>query len=129
MDLNDILANIEDQERGREFELRHPVSGAPTGIKFRIAGPDSRTANRARIAMVDELAEIARPDGTVSAHDRQHVRINALARVVLGWNLTEGGEPLPFTHRNVVRVLTNVPWIHEQVDAFADDRSTFRESA
>lgn len=126
MDLTDILSNIEDQDRGREFELVDPVSGKPIGIKFRVAGPDSATQRRARLRLVDDLAELADLDGSISAAAREKARINSLARCVLGWEITEDGQPVLFSHSAVVRVLTAAPWVQAQVDAFASDRAAFR---
>ena len=48
MELNEIVADAADQDRGREFQLADPVTGQPTGIKLRIAGPDSATQARAQ---------------------------------------------------------------------------------
>lgn len=125
-DLRAIALDAEDQDRGREFELRDPVTGEATGLKFRIAGPDSRTQRRAQLALFDELAELAGPDGRVAAADRAQARIRCLARCVLGWMVVEDGEPVPFSFEAVVRVLTMAKWVQVQVDAFADDRAASR---
>lgn len=127
--LEDIIANIADQDKGKEFELVDPVDGKPTGIKFRVAGPDSETQHRARLALTDELAEMADDRGRVTAEQRERARINSLARCVLGWTIEENGKPIPFIHKNVVRVLMAGTWIQQQVDAFASDRAAFREVA
>lgn len=126
MTLEDIIANIADQDKGKEFELVDPVDGKPTGIKFRVAGPDSETQHRARLALTDELAEMADDTGRVTAAQRERARINSLARCVLGWSIEENGKPIPFNHKNVVRVLMAGTWIQQQVDAFASDRAAFR---
>ncbi|WP_202881064.1 hypothetical protein [Sinorhizobium medicae] len=123
-DLDDILANIEDQDRGSEMELRNPATGQPTGLKLTVAGPDSLTQRRSRLQMSDELAEIARADGTVSAEEREKAAIASLARCVLRWKVVHGGRELPCTHANIVRLLS-VAWVREQVDAFAGDRANF----
>lgn len=128
MQLNDILSDAEDQDRGRWFDLRDPVTGEATGIRLRLAGPDSATQARARLKMVDELAEAADDDGRVSAEAREKCRLNSLARCVLGWEIEEDGAPVPFTHKNVVRLLRAAAWVHAQVDAFAGDRAAFREA-
>ena len=125
MDLNDILANAEDQEKGRWFELHDPVSGAPTGIKLKIAGPDSATQRRVQLAIFDEIAEVADVDGRVSAEARQRVKLNGLARCILDWEITEDGEPIPFNHKNVLRLLTAAEWIYEQADIFAGRREPY----
>jgi hypothetical protein len=123
MDLSSIAANVEDQDRGAWFDLLDPVDGRPTGIRFRVAGPDSDTQRRAQLRLVDELAELAGPDGRVSAEHREKARLAALARCVLGWELQEDGQPVPFSHANVLRVLRMARWIHAQVDGFAADRA------
>lgn len=126
MDLSDVLANNIDQDQGRMLELVDPVEGTPTGMKFWIVGPDSETAHRARIAMMDELVEMARPDGTVSAADRETARLNCLARHVLRFEITEDGQALPFSHKMMVRILRAGTWMQTQIDAFAADRANFR---
>lgn len=128
MQLDEILANVADQDKGRELEILDPVEGKLTGIKFRVAGPDSETQHRARIALADELADMADADGRVSAEHREKARLNCLARCVLGWTIKEDGKPVPFSHANVVRVL-RVQWVQQQVDAFASDRACFRPEA
>lgn len=128
MTLEDILANVADQDRGKEFEIADPVTGQPTGIKLWIVGPDSETAHRARLALSDELAEMADHDGRVSAENREKARLNCLARHVIRWEITEAGEPVPFNHKNVLRLL-KVSWCAEQVDSFAGNRAAHREVA
>lgn len=128
MQLNDILANAEDQDRGQWFDLLDPVTGEPTGLRLRLAGPDSATQARARLRMVDELAEAADDDGRVSAEAREKCRLNSLARCVLGWEVSEDGQPLPFTHANILRLLRAAAWVHQQVDAMAGNRAAFMEA-
>ncbi len=125
MTLDDVLSNVADQDRGRELVVADPWTGKPTGIRFRIAGPDSDVQHRARIQMMDELAEAARPDGTVSAEARETARLNCLAKSVLLMEIEEDGKPVAMSHKNVLRVLRAGTWIQAQVDAFAGDRSRF----
>ena len=125
MQLNDIHAHAADQDKGKWFDLVDPVEGRPTGIRLLMAGPDSATQRRAELALVDELAMLADGDGRVSAENREKARLNCLARCVLGWEIEEGGEPVPFTHGNVLRLLTSARWVREAVDGFAGDRAAF----
>lgn len=124
MNASEVFATVEDSDRGAEIELRHPVSGAPTGMKLTLAGPDSRTQRSARLTMADELAEVARADGTISAEDRERAAVASLARCVLRWEITEGGQALPLTHAHAVRLLS-VAWVREQCDGFAGNRANF----
>ena len=129
MQLDDIISDIADQERGQEFEIVDPVEGKPTGIKFRLAGPDSETQRKARLRLADDLTEMADENGRVTAENRERARIASLARCVLGWTIKEAGSPVPFNHANVVRVLSAALWLQQQVDAFASDRAAFRGDA
>lgn len=128
MTLDEIMANISDQDRGREFELADPVEGTPTGIKLWIVGPDSETAHRARLALADELAEMADAEGKVTAEQREKARLNCLARHVIRWKIEEDGKPVPFNTKNLLRLL-RVHWAQEQIDAFAADRAAHRGDA
>lgn len=125
MTLDDILANVADQDRGRPLSILDPWSGKPVGMTWYIAGPDSDTQRRARIEMMDELADRAEPDGTVTGENREKARLNALAKSVLRWDMEGGQEPVAFSHKNVLRFLRAGTWLQAQVDAFAGDRSKF----
>ncbi len=129
MDLNDIRNFSADQESGTWCDLADPVTGAVTGIRLKIAGPDSETQNRARLTLADDLAEAADHEGRVSAEMRERVRIDSLARCILDWECAEAGAPLPFTRANVVRLLRAAHWVQAQVDAIASDRSIHRKGS
>jgi hypothetical protein len=129
MQLDDIRANVIDQDKGRWLDIRNPWTGDKIAMRFRIAGPDSAMQRAARIAMMDELAEMSQPDGTVSAGAREIARINCLARCVLDWEVADNGESLACEHKHIVRVLRSALWLEAQVDAFAGDRQNFRPRA
>jgi hypothetical protein len=125
MTLDEVLNNVRDQDKGKEFELVDPVTGEPTGIRLWIVGPDSETSHRARLALSDELAEVADSNGRVTAEQRERARLHCLAAHVLRWEIIEDGKPVPFSTANVLRLL-KVTWCQEQVDAFAADRAAHR---
>ena len=127
MDLNDIRAGVADHDKGRWFTLQDPVSGEPTGIRLKISGPDSATQRRAELEMTDRLAEMAGPDGRISARDRETARLETLAACVLGWSVLEDGQPVPFNTANVLRLLRMAKWVEIQIDNFAGDRAAFRD--
>lgn len=129
MQLDDIRAFSADQERGAWLDLLDPVTGRSTGIRFKLAGPDSETQNRARLRLADDLSDVADADGRVSAEARERARLDSLARCILDWEISEGDEPLPLTHANAVRVLRASNWLQAEVDAFASSRVHFRKDA
>lgn len=124
MQLNDVLNNAIDQDKGRVLDLADPFSGELTGMKLWIVGPDSDTARRAALALSDELVALADDDGRVSAEHREKARINALAKHVLRWDVTEDGKAVPFNTKNILTLL-RVNWVQAQVDGFAGDRRNF----
>ena len=128
-DLAEVMADVADQDRGQWFDLVDPVTGEETRMRFRMAGPDSATQHRAQLALADELADLAGPDGRVSAAHREAARLRCLAACVLGWEIVQDGAAVPFSQANVIRVLKLAKWIHVQVDGFAADRAAFRSVA
>ncbi|MBB3289899.1 MULTISPECIES: hypothetical protein [unclassified Rhizobium] len=129
MDLSDILSNVVDQDKGRRMEIVNPWTGDGTGIFFVVAGPDSQAQRNARIAMMDELAEMADDEGKVSSEARETARINSLARCCLRMEIEEDGKQIPSNHKNIVRVLKAAAWLQAQVDTFAADRRKFGPEA
>ena len=129
MQLNDIVAMSEDQERGAWFDLADPLTGRPTGIRLRIAGPDSETQRKARLRLADDLVEMTDIDGRVSSEAREKARIVNLARCVLGWECEEDGQPVPFNTANVIRLIRAATWVEAQIDAYASDRAAHRGDA
>lgn len=129
MQLDDILANVRDQDKGRDCAIVDPFTGKPTGMVFTIVGPDSDTAHRARLRLADELAEMADIDGRVSGEHREKARRNCLAAHVIRWSgVAEDGKEVPFTTKNLLTLL-KVQWVEQQADAFAADRRNFRPEA
>lgn len=125
MQLSDALGNVADQDKGRWLDVLDPWTGKPTGFRFLLAGPDSDVQCRARITMMDELAEASSGGGTVSFEVRESIRVACLARCVLAWDVADDGQPVAFSHKNVVRVLKGVRWLQAQVDAFAGERRNY----
>jgi hypothetical protein len=126
MQLNEIVAWSEDQNRGRWFELPDPVTGKPTGIRLKIVGPDSETQRRATLRLADDLADLADSDGLVSPEAREKARLNNLARCVVDWEILEDDSSVPFGFANVLRFLKAAQWVQVWVDAMASDRAAHR---
>ncbi|KQB14700.1 phage integrase family protein [Rhodobacter capsulatus] len=81
MDLGDVYNVQEDQGPGRWLEWLHPVTGEGTGLRVKVAGPDSLLAAHAAAQMVDDLAELADENGRVSGADRAKAQRAYLARL------------------------------------------------
>jgi len=129
MEISDVISAVADHDRGRWFDILDPVTGEATGMRMRIAGPDSEAQRRARLAMTDELTDAADDEGRVSAEAREKAHLGTLARCILDWDVTDGGEAVPLTHQTAVRLLKAGTWLAAQVDAYAGDRAVYREGA
>jgi len=124
MQLSEITATVEDQGAGRWFDLLNPVTGEPVGVRLRVIGPDSRGQAEALALMTDDLAEVADAAGRVAGADRERVRRQFLARCVVDWEAVEDGQPVPFSHAALMRLLA-VSWVRGQLDAFAINRRIY----
>lgn len=99
MQLEDVIANAADQDRGADLDLIAPWDGKPTGMVLTIVGPDSETARKADLALVDELTDLADLDGRVTAEQRARAKLNALARRIIRWDVQEDDKPVALTHK------------------------------
>lgn len=125
MDLTEITNAAGSQEKGHEFELLDPVRGGPTGIKLRIAGPDSEISRKARQAVEREYNRLSARTGGMTPEAKERVMDTFFASIVLGWNVKEDGKALPFSRDNFLRLLRAGLWVRAQVDSFAGDRSPY----
>lgn len=124
MQLSEILSTVDEQSAGRWFEALHPVTGEAAGLRLKLAGPDSRQQAEALAIMTDELAEAADAEGRVTGQDREAIRRRFLARIVLDWEATEDGKPVPFSFSAVLRLM-GVAWVRSQVDAYGAARAPY----
>lgn len=123
MDLADLFTR-NTAETGVEMKLLHPGTGEviknDDGKEWvlTVAGTDSdrwkatlRTAARKRGQSTD--------DG-----------IETLSSLVIGWkHLVLNKEALKFTPQAAIKLLTDYPWIRDQVNAFASERANFLPKA
>ncbi|MCO5131201.1 MAG: hypothetical protein M9932_11620 [Xanthobacteraceae bacterium] len=117
--MNDLVACddlVAYQDRGADCVITHPVTGETMDIVFVVAGPDSDTQRRARLATTDALMAYT---GRPPAEEQERLAIEQLARCVVDWRVKQDGVEVPFSFSAVVRLLRKFRFIREQVDAFA----------
>lgn len=124
IDLADIQQATDRQNEGAWFDLLHPVTSENTGMRIKLAGPDSETQRQARFKLQNKLAKFK----AASVSAREEAAIDFLADCILDWDITEKGQTLPFSHANACRILSAGTWIRAQIDAFAGDRSPYFEA-
>jgi len=131
---------------GAEFELKHPVTGAKTGVFWSVLGTDSdvfqsivkdRSDEDSRKAAMAARSGEELPTRTADQIEARNVEL--LAAVSTGWRTVIGkgdeaksepvlifkGERLSFTVPNVTRVLREMAQIRKQVDKAVGDLSLF----
>ncbi|MDA9530341.1 hypothetical protein [Bradyrhizobium sp. CCBAU 25338] len=118
-DLAHLQDIVEGQDRGAELLIKHPVTGEPTDVVLIVAGPDSDVQRRARLKMQDALYAFR---GRPPADDFDRLEIERLARCIVGWRVKRDGQDVPFAFNSAVKLLTEMRFIREQVEAFAASR-------
>jgi hypothetical protein len=127
-DLSKLEGARQKQEDGVPVAIKHPATGADLGITITIASYESERVKRvaremANRAMMEAKRNPRRGD-TVEAIEERTIAIAAAA--IIDWKGIEmDGKPLPFTRDNAKMLLEKFPFIGEQLDAAAGDRSLF----
>ena len=125
MDLSEIAKSASAQDEGSWHELISPVDARPTGIRLRIAGPDSEVSRKARQTMEREVNRLGSRAGGLTPEAREKLMDEYFATVTLDWEAKEKGKPVPFSKDALLRLLRAGLWVRAQIDGFAGDRSPY----
>lgn len=116
-----------------EIEIRHPATGAPTGVFFSILGRDSdvyrtRVRSLADEALRKQATGKSQPE-TLDSLDKRN--IDALVSVTTGWRtgddptVTVKGEKLGFSAENARKVYETLLPVRDQVAEAINDLGNF----
>jgi hypothetical protein len=126
----------ETAEQGAKLVLRDPISnevltddaGNEQFIIFR--GKDSityqKTVNKITNAKFEKANRTRRLIGT--AEESLNEEIELLAQAAISWNVFIGGQKPECNVAEVRKLLTKLPPIREQAQAFVDNRANFLKS-
>lgn len=124
-DLANLAGLTEAQEAGTDLELKHPATGKPLDIVLRVVSYESERCKRVRRVAMDRALK-SQGRRQVTAYEIEESTRDLVASAIVGWSGMEyQGAALDCTPENVKRILTEFPWIGEQVDAVAQDRAAF----
>ena len=124
----DLAALKETMKTEGVVEITHPQTGVATGVKIRVASPDSerfisvdrRLKNRNMAIMQKSKNK------TVTMEAVDAAAMDLLVGITLGWEgVTWSGAEMEFTEANVRTLYSEFPFIKEQVDSFVGDRGNF----
>lgn len=123
------LDTIEDAFSA-DYELLHPVTGAPTGAFITLAGPEHPQRKRIAMDLVRRLrataarAKQAQPDPEEDA--RENVKL--LAKVTLGWRgIRKNGQDLAHSEAEAIELYSDPKrqWVVRQLLAAMNDQVLF----
>jgi hypothetical protein len=125
--------NIDDYEdvTSGTVTIKNPATGAPTPVKFVLAGPEHAIRKRASFDRARRMRAGLMKTGKVQLGDPEEDELEETDQLVaftLGWeNLVIGGKPVTFS-ADVARQLYTDPkrrWLRDQVKAALDEREAF----
>jgi hypothetical protein len=132
MGINDIGA-VKDTT---DVTIYHPVYGDPmlnadkSEMTVTIYGPYSdkyKTAERAQQNRRFQRAQRAGRGMNLTAEQLEAETFNLLLTCIEKWNITLDTKPEPFSPERAREVLTEHPWIREQLSAAFSDTAAFLE--
>lgn len=120
-----LKKTIQDEAGEREVD----DEDQPIGVY--IVGADSEVYKKRRRQIVDRRLEVAQKKKQVklSAAEIEDETKQTLVACVTGVkNIKYKGETLEFSHANVFKLITALPWIEEQIDEAIVDRAHFMKA-
>lgn len=123
------FSTMSASEEGRWVDVFNPMDVSQKLVD------ENGNVSRVKIKGVDSMAFRRAPDvinkAKLIAEDKSdqnlhHIIAGAMADIVLDWeHVGLGDGDLPFNRENAVLVLTEAPWLREQLDIFLLDRANF----
>jgi hypothetical protein len=127
------LDTIEACNKPTEIEIKHPTTGAPTGVFFKVLGKDSNVYRGRIRGMADEsLRKQAAGKGQSDTLDQlEQKNIDVLVAATVGWRtgdeptITLKGEQLDFSADNARKVYEQLLPVRDQVAEAIGDLANF----
>lgn len=127
------LYSVKDSETG-EYELKHPVTGNPTGTVLVLAGPEhparrKLSADQARVirSRIEKTGKFTLGDAEDSL-DNENMLLNV---AVLSWNVAIGGKPIECAPETKLKIFSDplIVWFRRQVLGALEERTLFLSSS
>lgn len=129
MDLSK-LNSAEACDSGATYEVVHPSTGEPLGIKITLAGIDSKVYRDAQRKLSNKRLKQTFGKGVVNktptVEEFEAETVDILAKCTISWeNVVWEGKDLPCNYDTAKMIYLNLIWLRDQVDAFINDRANF----
>lgn len=129
------IADVEDLVEV-EYEVKDPLTSSPTGIVFKLGGPEYGPRKRIVSDRTRRMAITASKTGKVpipGPEEAEELETDLLVAATIGWSgLVSGGQPVPFSKEAAAKLYTDPRrrWLRQQIKDALDDRELFtRRSA
>ncbi len=124
MDISNTKSVAEREEEGTVVDVKDATGEKQKGVTITVMGTYSSTYRRAVAANRDRILKQRR--ATVDGDQLEQQAIETAASCIKAWTgFTAGDKPYPLTKANAVALLTNAPWIREQVEEAMNDHASF----
>ena len=125
------IAEIKPNEN--TFEILHPETDEPVGIRVTIMSPDDDRMKPIKRRITDFNLQKQKRGKTLKAIEVEDNENALVASTLTGWNwygedVTFNGEKPEFTMKNVIAVLNQIFWFKKQVnDEIENEKGFFQK--
>ncbi|MGX1096513.1 hypothetical protein [Amorphus sp. MBR-141] len=126
LDLGSFDDAVKRQDKGIPVPILSMDGKSEIGLTITVAGPDSERARSAQEAMADELIDRGTNDRP-KAKEAVERSLRYLAKITIGWtpSVKLDDKEMGYSEANAAKLYKRLPFIREQVDRAAGDRSRF----
>jgi hypothetical protein len=112
------------EEEGTVINVRDVSGEIQEGVTITVVGTYSQTYRKAVNANRDKVLKERRSALDGDAIDSR--TLETAAKCIKGWTgFTADGQPFPYNKENAIALLTEAPWIREQVEEAMNDHASF----
>ncbi len=123
MDIGNSKTVADREEEGTEIEVRDVAGGVEEGVTITVVGTYSATHRKAQNQNRDRFLK---QRGKIDSDMIEKQSVETTARCIKAWRgFTSDGKDFPCTRENAIAMLTNAPWIREQVEEAMNDHAAF----
>lgn len=126
------LNTVKASENTYRFEVTHPITGEGAGAMIDVYASQSDVVQRFQSNVLRKLQKqefenqrTRKPQFKELSELKSEALENAIVRVASWENLEWEGTPLEFTPANVKMLLTQCPWLAEQIIEQSEDLGNF----
>jgi hypothetical protein len=124
MEIGNSKSVAEREDEGITIDIRDASGEVEKGVSITVVGTYSKTYRKVQSENRDKFLKQRR--NSLDGDSLEAQSIETTAKCIKGWTgFTSAGENFPYSKENAIALLTNAPWIREQVEEAMNDHSAF----